>query len=104
MSIAAGVRMGGRGCPSCGSHDTEGIGKGGAQWCLSCHHRWVPCQSYCRGYRVEVPGPREDRTHGPKVRGCPECGVPDKIARWWPEAWRAVASELAKLKLEPVGL
>jgi hypothetical protein len=37
---------------------------------------------------------------GPEIIGCRECKVPDKIARLWPEAWRAMANRLAVDKLE----
>jgi hypothetical protein len=69
--------------------------------CDACDYRWVPCgDQYCRGYRVEL-APRPD------VKGCPNCdkahgGVPDAIVRWWPEAWRALARDLAEHKLEAV--
>lgn len=86
-------RIGGRGCPSCGSHDTEGLTNSGAQWCMTCNHRWVPCARHCRGYSIEY-----DHPDGPKIRGCKECGVPDKIARWWPEAYRMIGVELGKHK------
>jgi hypothetical protein len=39
---------------------------------------------------------------GPMIRGCKKCddgkGVPDSIARTWPEAYRAMGNELGKLK------
>lgn len=35
---------------------------------------------------------------GPKVIGCPGCGVPDRIARWWPEAHRKLAAALDERK------
>lgn len=91
-------RIGGRGCPSCGSHDTEGLARTGAQWCTRCDHRWVPCSAHCRGYEISFP------KTGPTIRGCVRCGVPDRIVVFWPEAYRAVSLELAKRydKLEPV--
>lgn len=91
-------RIGGRGCPSCGSHDTEGLARTGAQWCMGCNHRWVPCSAHCRGYEISFP------RSGPTIKGCQKCGVPDKIAMWWPEVYRALALKLAALKpkLEPV--
>jgi hypothetical protein len=91
-------RIGGRGCPACGSHDTEGLARTGAQWCMSCNHRWLPCSAHCRGYELHF-----SKT-GPEIRGCKSCGVPDKIATWWPEAYRALSLKLAtvKPKLEPV--
>lgn len=97
MSLQVGHKIGGRGCPSCGSHDTECGAHGGVQWCVSCRHRWVPCRPRCKGYSVEI------GDKGPNILGCRDCGVPDKIARWWPEAYRAAAALLADRKLEPVG-
>lgn len=90
-----GTRIGGRGCPQCGSHDTEGLGRGGVQWCHSCDHRWFPCSPGCRGYRLEV-----DPNADPRIIGCPGCGVPDGIARLWPESWRAMAYRLDGKKLD----
>src|SRR5262245_21365619 len=98
MAIEEGTRLGGRGCPRCGRHDTEGVPKHGVQWCLACTWRWTPCSTYCRGYRVEVGKWPEE----PKIMGCVECGVPNRIARWWPEAWRAMAVSLAKFKMDPL--
>lgn len=91
-------RIGGRGCPSCGSHDTEGLARTGDQWCMSCNHRWSPCSAHCRGYEIGFP------KSGPLITGCRQCGVPDEIAVWWPEAHRAVSLKLAEIrpKLEPV--
>jgi hypothetical protein len=31
-----------------------------------------------------------------------ECGVPDKIVQYWPEAWRAMANRLAQRKLDAI--
>ncbi len=90
-------RVGGRGCPTCGSHDTEGPGRGALSWCNTCTHSWVPCTPGCRGYFVVV----EDHTT-PEILGCPRCGVPNDIARRWPEAWRQVAARLDSKKLEAV--
>lgn len=97
MSVKAGTRIGGRGCPSCGSHDTEGIGKGGAHWCHTCNHRWLPCTPGCRGYRLDP-----HAKGGPEIVGCAQCGVSNKMARLWPEAWRAMAHRLAANKLDAV--
>lgn len=87
-------RIGGRGCPECGSHDTERLVRSstgeGAQWCRACRHRWVPCSSGCRGYRFDTTNAHT----GPAIIGCPDCGVPDPIARTWPEAYRAAARTL----------
>lgn len=89
MSMAVGKRKGGRGCPKCGSHDTESFSRGGSvNWCNSCDHRWKPCKAGCRGYRLDEDSPE------PLIFGCPDCGVPDLIARRWPEAWRAMAGRL----------
>jgi len=88
------ARIGGRGCPSCGSHDTEGVSRAGIQVCISCAHRWFPCSPGCRGYRLE---PDADP---PRIIGCPDCGVPDRIAWQWPEAWRGMMYRLAGRKLE----
>lgn len=89
--------MGGRGCPRCGSHDTERVSRGGVQWCHSCDARWFPCRPGCRGYDIKIE-PGSD----PRIEGCTGCGVPDSIARQWPEAWRAVAYRLDTKKLEAV--
>ncbi len=96
MSFETGTRIGGRGCPECGSHNTEGLSGKGAHWCMDCEHRWLPCTPGCRGYRLDI------RAKEPAIIGCPDCQVPDAIARRWPEAWRAMANRLAKYKLEPV--
>lgn len=88
-------RIGGRGCPGCGSHNTENLTTAGVQWCVTCHHRWIPCTTGCRGYRLDLHAP-----DGPQIIGCRECGVPDKIARQWPEAWRLGMYRLAGKKLE----
>lgn len=93
-------RIGGRGCPRCGSHDTAGMrlrnGTLGAQWCYTCEQRWLPCTiAYCRGYKLAV-----DDTKGPMIYGCAECGVPDYIARRWPETYRAMAKLLDGKKFE----
>lgn len=91
-------RVGGRGCPKCGSHDTEGFKNGGAQWCLTCEYRWIPCSPGCRGYQLDL-----SADEGPQVVGCDGCGVPNRIARNWPETHRALAKVLDGKKLEPVG-
>jgi hypothetical protein len=62
-------------------------------WCVTCRHRWFPCTSRCRGYKLEKAG-----KEGPTILGCTGCGVPDRIARTWPEAYRAMARELDFLK------
>ncbi len=93
-------RIGGRGCPSCGSHNTSGLGKGQAQWCDTCNFRWVPCSPGCRGYDCLIPSVNED--FEPQILGCEGCGVPNEIARKWPEAWRAVAKRLDGQKLVSV--
>lgn len=36
----------------------------------------------------------------PEIRGCVECGVPDVVARRWPETWRAMAYKLDIKKKE----
>ncbi len=90
-------RIGARGCPACGSHDTAGLSGRGAQWCSSCGHRWAPCRPHCRGYVLDT------SSEVPAIRGCRDCGVSDRIARWWPEAYRAMSLELANAKMEPVG-
>jgi hypothetical protein len=97
MPVARGKRIGGRGCPACGSHDTEGLGRSGAQWCNTCAHRWLPCSPGCRGYRLYF-----DDEKVPYIAGCEDCGVPDKVARQWPEAWRAMAHRLDSKKLEAI--
>lgn len=98
MPVESGTKMGGRGCPNCGGHNTEGVGrtsdgKPGVKWCITCRHRWHPCEASCRGYRLNMKG-----KEGPMIIGCPKCGVPDRFARSWPEAYRAMANELQKLK------
>jgi len=90
-----GKRIGGRGCPACGSHDTEALTTAGAQWCVTCHHRWIPCSAGCRGYRMDMRAPE-----GPMIIGCKDCGVPDKVARMWPEAYRTMMYRLSGKKLE----
>ena len=92
MAKAVEKRIGGRGCPSCGSHDTEGLSRTGAQWCQTCNHRWTPCSAHCRGYRLNFDGDI------PTIDGCKDCGVPNKIARWWPESYRAMSLKLAELR------
>ena len=95
----AGKRIGGKGCPSCGSHDTDFLRASGTQWCSACDHKWTPCGTpYCKGFEVDVSG------EFPTIRGCRSCGVPDRIARWWPEAYRAVYKALGGKKLEELGL
>jgi hypothetical protein len=89
------ARIGGRGCPHCGSHDTEGLARHGAWWCLTCDHRWVPHSATCRGWDLDMRHP-----DGPLVVGCIPCGVPNRIARTWPEAWRDLAKKLDGKKLE----
>lgn len=83
---------GGRGCPSCGSHNTapkDGDYRLG-QECKDCGNSWVPCGPGCRGYSLDV--------RGPEILGCTACGVPDATARRWPEAWRAMAHRLRREK------
>jgi len=90
MAFKAGKRLGGRGCPECGSHDTESMGRAGsATWCNSCGHRWIPCKPGCRGYDFDM-----NLRLGPTVIGCKECQVPDRVARQWPEDHRALANRL----------
>jgi hypothetical protein len=90
----SGKRIGSRGCPGCGSHNTEGTrGKNVVYWCRTCRHRWLPCSSRCRGYVAKL-----DAKDGPLVLGCVGCGVPDRVARMWPEAYRALARELDFVK------
>lgn len=84
-------RIGSRGCPACGSHNTEGVKSAGVYWCITCRHRWEPHAPHCRGYVLEM-------KPVPQIKGCSACGVPDKIARWWPEAYRAMARELDGIK------
>ena len=87
-------RIGSRGCPNCGSHNTEGLrGERVVYWCRTCRHRWFPCEPRCRGYKTRL-----DAKDGPMVVGCAGCGVPDRIARGWPEAYRALARELDFVK------
>lgn len=82
-----------RGCPSCGSHTTWGLGRSGMQQCDDCSYRWQPCgDQYCRGYRVYL-------EPTPGFIGCDECdakhgGVKTAVVMGWPEAWRAVARKL----------
>ncbi len=91
-------RLGGRGCPSCGTHDTEGLGRAGTvHWCNGCGHKWFPCTPGCRGYALDV-----NSKAGPQVIGCADCGVPDRIARHWPESHRALANRLDGKRLEAV--
>ena len=94
----AGYKIGSKGCPSCGSHDTDHLRVAGAQWCNTCGHRWVPCDTaFCRGYEIDITG------EFPEIRGCKGCGVPTRIARWWPEAHRAVYRALLERdKLEAI--
>jgi hypothetical protein len=90
------ARFGGRGCPNCGSHETEGLARRGAWWCESCDHRWVPCTTTCRGWLLDLRAP-----DGPTVIGCAACGVPTRVARSWPETWRELARQLDGRKLLP---
>lgn len=39
----------------------------------------------------------------PAIKGCKDCGVTDEIARWWPEAYRALATRLSAAKNEELG-
>jgi hypothetical protein len=45
-----------------------------------------------------------DDVEVPSIRGCRDCGVPDRIARWWPETYRAMQKALnaTKIKMRPV--
>lgn len=91
MAFGKGKKLGGRGCGACGSHDTENMGRAGtASWCNTCGHKWIPCRPGCRGYEFDMTA-----KSGPVVIGCAGCGVPDRIARNWPEAHRALANRLA---------
>lgn len=54
----------------------------------------MPCSPGCRGYNLVTD------TDPPEILGCPRCGVPDRIARKWPEAWRLMALRLDGKKLE----
>lgn len=97
-------RIGGRGCPSCGSHDTATLrssaeGLSGAAWCNSCNHKWIPCAPHCRGYRIDV-----KNLEPPYIEACSDCGVPKKFALRWPEAYRQVSKDLADYqdKLKPI--
>jgi hypothetical protein len=90
------ARIGGRGCPGCGSHNTQGLTRAGAQWCNTCNHKWVPCTTTCRGWVLDLRHP-----DGPTVFGCERCGVPTRVARTWPEVWRDLAYKLDGRKLEP---
>lgn len=82
-----------RGCPSCGSHATWGLGKSGMQQCDECRYRWQPCDDqFCRGYKVFT-------EPSPGFVGCSDCdkdrgGVRADIVQWWPEVWRAIARKL----------
>lgn len=82
-----------RGCPSCGSHNTWGLGRSGVQQCDDCRYRWKPCtDQYCRGYRIYL-------EPLPTFIGCAQCdedngGVRTSIVAEWPETWRAVARAL----------
>lgn len=84
-------RRGSRGCPNCGSHNTEGAKAQGIYWCVTCRHRWEPCTPFCRGYKLIM-------SPAPHIQGCQLCGVPDRVAAYWPEAYRAMAMELDGLK------
>lgn len=92
-------RIGGRGCPSCGGHNTDSLrtrdGSIAAQFCYNCEFKWLPCSPGCRGYSLEM-----DTPAGPMIRGCVGCKVPDTVARTWPEAYRAMARVLDARKLE----
>ncbi len=94
-------RIGSRGCPNCGGHNTEGLRGDGRSvyWCRTCRHRWFPCRPHCRGYALALDAPT-----GPEVRGCDECGVPTVVARGWPEAYRSLANELGRLKKRALGV
>lgn len=106
MARVKGMRIGGSGCPKCGGHNTErgphaGKGLGYIRWCNTCAHRWQPCEPGCRGYKLFVPGAAgfsSKRGDVPAIRGCPDCGVPDKVAAYWPEAYRAMAVAMDKHK------
>jgi hypothetical protein len=37
---------------------------------------------------------------GPMIIGCSGCGVPDRIARMWPEPYRTMMYRLSGKKLE----
>jgi hypothetical protein len=95
MGRKPGVKIGGRGCPTCGSHDTISVGRSGLQMCITCDYRWFPCSPGCRGYDLDV-------GTAPRILGCTRCGVSDAIAVRWPEAWRAMAYRLDGKKLEPL--
>jgi hypothetical protein len=62
-------------------------------WCRTCRHRWMPCSARCRGYALKMSTPT-----GPAIVGCEGCKVPDRIARMWPEAYRAMARDLDFIK------
>ncbi len=96
MSTTVKKRIGSRGCPNCGSHNTEGVKAQGVYWCVVCRHRWSPCSNHCRGYTLEM-------KPNPAIRGCPGCGVPDRVAAYWPEAYRAMARELDVVKAASLG-
>jgi hypothetical protein len=93
------TRIGGRGCPRCGSHDSKST-KHTASRCNACGHEWTPCVPGCRGYRLDVP----EAPGKPRILGCSACGVPDHIAGRWPEAWRAMAHRLTPGKIDEVEL
>lgn len=88
------ARIGGRGCPRCGSHDTESLARRGVWACLTCGGHWTPCSTACRGWLCDIHAPE-----GPAIVGCAECGVPDRVARTWPEAWRDLAKHLDGRKM-----
>ncbi len=92
-------RLGGRGCPKCGSHHTDSLrtrdGTVAAQFCYKCEYRWLPCTKGCRGYRLDMRA-----KGGPAIIGCRGCEVPDEVARQWPEAYRAMAKALDDRKSE----
>lgn len=85
------MRIGGKGCPACGSHKTNPVLKGREIICRTCGHDWEPCSLECRGYAFDLRDPE-----GPCVIGCKECGTPDAIARTWPEAHIALGKEVFK--------
>jgi hypothetical protein len=83
------AKIGGRGCPRCGSHNTDGFQRSGVQRCGTCEFKWTPCERTCRGWKLSM---RD--VEGPCVIGCRNCGVPNRVARTWPEAYNALAREL----------